>query len=120
MALAPLAYHGATLILAASTPPSTSNGGEGKKASALGLAVILLLCVACYFLFRSMSRHMRKVQGGFSGATDHRPSASSAPSVSAAPPAPSAREAAKAPFPESAPIVRTRSRPPAAPPDSES
>jgi len=26
------------------------------------LAIILVLCVACYFLFRSMSKHLKKVR----------------------------------------------------------
>ena len=30
-----------------------------------GLAVILLLCIGCYFLFKSMSKHMRKVREEF-------------------------------------------------------
>jgi hypothetical protein len=40
-------------------------GGENKKSGPIGLAVILLLCVACYFLFKSMSRHLRKVREEF-------------------------------------------------------
>ena len=39
--------------------------GESKKSGPIGLAVILILCVACYFLFKSMSRHMRKVREQF-------------------------------------------------------
>lgn len=42
-----------------------SSGGEAKKAGPIALVVILLLCVACYFLFRSMSRHLRKVREQF-------------------------------------------------------
>jgi hypothetical protein len=38
---------------------------EGKKSGPIGFAIILVLCVACYFLFRSMSRHMRKVREQF-------------------------------------------------------
>jgi hypothetical protein len=41
--------------------------GEAKKSGPIGLAVILILCVACYFLFKSMSRHMRKVREQFPG-----------------------------------------------------
>jgi hypothetical protein len=40
-------------------------GGEGKKSGPIGLAVILVLCVACYFLFKSMSKHLRKVREEF-------------------------------------------------------
>jgi hypothetical protein len=42
-----------------------SGGGEAKKAGPIALVVILLLCVACYFLFRSMTRHLRKVREQF-------------------------------------------------------
>jgi hypothetical protein len=42
--------------------------GEAKKSGPIGLAVILIMCVACYFLFKSMSRHMRKVREEFPGA----------------------------------------------------
>lgn len=41
--------------------------GENKKSGPIGLVVILLLCVACYFLFRSMSKHLRKVREEFPG-----------------------------------------------------
>jgi len=36
---------------------------ESQKSGPIGLAVILILCVVCYFLFKSMSKHLRKVQG---------------------------------------------------------
>jgi hypothetical protein len=36
--------------------------GECLKSGPWGLAIILLLGIACYFLFRSMSRHLRKVR----------------------------------------------------------
>jgi hypothetical protein len=39
--------------------------GESKKSGPIGLAVILLLCIACYFLFKSMSKHLRKVREEF-------------------------------------------------------
>jgi len=38
---------------------------EAKKSGPLGLAVILVLCVACYFLFKSMSRQLKKVPPTF-------------------------------------------------------
>jgi hypothetical protein len=41
---------------------------ESKKSGPIGLAVILVLCIACYFLFKSMSKHMRKVREEFPGA----------------------------------------------------
>jgi hypothetical protein len=39
--------------------------GEGAKAGPIALLVILLLCTACYFLFRSMTKHLRKVRDDF-------------------------------------------------------
>jgi hypothetical protein len=42
-----------------------ADGGEAKKAGPLWFAVVLVLAVACYFLFRSMSRHLRKVREQF-------------------------------------------------------
>ncbi|MCU1657051.1 MAG: hypothetical protein JWO57_1707 [Pseudonocardiales bacterium] len=39
--------------------------GESKKSGPIGLAVILVLCVACYFLFKSMSKHLRRVREDF-------------------------------------------------------
>lgn len=44
---------------------AASSGGESKKSGPIGLAVILVLCIACYFLFKSLSRHLRKVREGF-------------------------------------------------------
>ena len=38
---------------------------EGQKSTSLGLAVILVLCVAAYFLFKSMSKHLKKVREEF-------------------------------------------------------
>jgi hypothetical protein len=66
----PVVHAAARTVLAAATAtptPLPSSGGddsgsEAQKSGPLGLVVILVLCVACYFLFRSMSRHMRKVQ----------------------------------------------------------
>ena len=40
-------------------------GGEGVKSGPIGLAVILVLCVAAYFLFKSMSKHLKKVRTEF-------------------------------------------------------
>ena len=39
--------------------------GEGVKSGPLGLAVILVLCVAMYFLFKSMSKHLKRVREEF-------------------------------------------------------
>lgn len=50
------------LVTAAQPLARTS---EGSKSGPIGLAIILLLCVACYFLFKSMSGHLRKVREDF-------------------------------------------------------
>ncbi|HET6876464.1 MAG TPA: hypothetical protein VFH38_02945 [Jatrophihabitans sp.] len=42
-----------------------AKSGEAAKAGPIGLAVILLLCIAAYFLFKSMSKHMRNVRENF-------------------------------------------------------
>jgi hypothetical protein len=39
--------------------------GEAAKSGPIGLAVILILCVVCYFLFKSMSKHLRNVRERF-------------------------------------------------------
>ena len=45
--------------------PAAKRSTEGSKAGPIGLAVILILCVACYFLFKSMSKHLKKVRDEF-------------------------------------------------------
>jgi hypothetical protein len=45
--------------------PKVPKGGEGVKSGPIGLAVILVLCVAAYFLFKSMSKHLKKVREEF-------------------------------------------------------
>jgi hypothetical protein len=58
-----------------------ADSGEAKKAGPLALAVVLVLFIACYFLFRSMSRHLRKVRTEFPvGAPRAEPPAGGAPS----------------------------------------
>ena len=44
---------------------SAAPTGEAAKAGPWWLAVVLLLCIASYFLFRSMSKHLRKVRDEF-------------------------------------------------------
>ena len=39
--------------------------GEAAKSGPWGLAIILLLCAGCYFLFKSMSKHLRRVREDF-------------------------------------------------------
>ncbi len=41
------------------------SGGESKKAGPIALVVILLLAISCYFLFRSMTKHLRRVRDDF-------------------------------------------------------
>jgi hypothetical protein len=48
------------LVLAVAAP-----SGEAAKSGPWGLAVILVLCAACYFLFKSMSKHLRRVREDF-------------------------------------------------------
>lgn len=61
-----LAKSGAGHVLAASGNGNIlAASGEGAKAGPIGLGVILLLCIACYFLFKSMSKHMRNVRENF-------------------------------------------------------
>jgi hypothetical protein len=49
----------------AAVVPLAAKSGEAAKSGPIGLAVIILLCVACYFLFKSMSKHLRKVRDTF-------------------------------------------------------
>jgi hypothetical protein len=42
-----------------------AKSGEAAKSGPIGLAVILLLCIVCYFLFKSMSKHLRTVRERF-------------------------------------------------------
>lgn len=46
-------------------PDSTGQGPEWGKAAPIGLLVILLLCVAAVFLFRSFNRQLKKVPASF-------------------------------------------------------
>jgi hypothetical protein len=42
-----------------------AKSGEALKSGPIGLAVILILCIVCYFLFKSMSKHLRNVRDSF-------------------------------------------------------
>jgi hypothetical protein len=42
-----------------------AKSGEAVKSGPWGLAIVLLLCIACYFLFKSMSKHLRRVREQF-------------------------------------------------------
>lgn len=52
-----------------------AKGGEGVKSGPIGLAVILLLCIAAYFLFKSMSKHLKRVREEFPQDEHGRPPA---------------------------------------------
>jgi hypothetical protein len=45
--------------------PLLAKTGEAAKAGPIGLAVIIILCIACYFLFKSMSKHLRRVRDNY-------------------------------------------------------
>ena len=49
----------------ADVDPSTGKGPEWGKAAPVGLLVILLLCIAVFFLLRSMTRRINRVPGEF-------------------------------------------------------
>jgi hypothetical protein len=63
--------------------------GEGAKAGPIALLVILLLCTACYFLFRSMTKHLKKVRDEFPGEPPPEPPSDLPPEAPAEPPRPS-------------------------------
>ena len=77
-------------------------GGEAKKAGPIALVVILVLAIACYFLFRSMTRHLRKVREEF-------PRDDPAPSA----PQPPADERTEEPAPPAIQQNGTAEKPPA-------
>ena len=62
-----LSAHALRVVSILADTGNSGDGGEGNKAGPIGLAVILLLIIACAFLFKSMSKHLRKVRDGFPG-----------------------------------------------------
>ncbi len=54
------------------------SGGESKKAGPIALLVIVLLAISCFFLFRSMSKHLKRVRDDFPGG-DRAPTSSPPP-----------------------------------------
>ncbi|MDT4893312.1 MAG: hypothetical protein QOE97_2347 [Pseudonocardiales bacterium] len=79
--------------------------GENQKSGPIGLAVILVLCVICYFLFKSMSKHLKRVREDFPGDGQKRASGSPAESPPSPPPLsppPSPPSATPPPGPSSA------------------
>lgn len=99
-----IAAHTTALVLLAD-----GSGGESKKAGPIGLVVILLLCFACYFLFRSMSRHLKRVREQFP--SDEQPRSAEHPHPSS-----SGNGAGRMPAPQ----VRRTDAPGAPPPESRS
>jgi hypothetical protein len=68
-----------------STNVDTDTDTESKKSGPIGLVLIIVLCVACYFLFKSMSKRLRAVREGqvpISAPPATPPAATSAPSES--------------------------------------
>lgn len=61
------------LLAAAMAVHKVPKDGEGVKSGPIGLAVILLLCVAVYFLFKSMSKHLKRVREEFPADTPVQP-----------------------------------------------
>ena len=62
---APAVNVAARMVLAATDPTTNDNtDDESKKSGPIGIVVIIVLCVACYFLFKSLSKHLRKVREG--------------------------------------------------------
>jgi hypothetical protein len=55
MRLMVLSHHGVLL----------ASGDNSLGAGFIGFMVVVALGVACYFLFRSMTRHLRKVPASF-------------------------------------------------------
>lgn len=49
----------------ADVDPTTGHGPEWGKAAPIGLLIVVLLCVAVYFLVKSMNRNLRKVPASF-------------------------------------------------------
>jgi hypothetical protein len=45
--------------------PTTGHGPEWGEAAPIGLLVIVLMCVAVYFLIKSMNRNLKKVPESF-------------------------------------------------------
>jgi len=51
-------------------PELLAKSGEAAKSGPIGLAVILILCILCYFLFKSMSKHLRTVRENYPAEKD--------------------------------------------------
>lgn len=60
-----LIARGAVLLAEAGPSNAPEGNPEWGKAAPMGLFVLLAFVVACFFLFRSMNRHIRKVPDSF-------------------------------------------------------
>ena len=49
-----------------------ASGGSSVGAGLIAFIVVVALCVASYFLFRSMNRHLRKVPRSFEPASTEK------------------------------------------------
>ena len=59
---------GVSAVLAEAGPDKApANNPEWGKAAPTGLFVLLVFIVACFFLFRSMNRHIKRVPENFRG-----------------------------------------------------
>ena len=67
MLSAPPGAQGPAPVTSTQLQVAASCTGECQKSGPIGFAVILVLCVLCYFLFKSMSKHLRKVREEFPG-----------------------------------------------------
>lgn len=63
--------------------PNTGHGAEWGEAAPIGLLVIVLLCVAGYFLARSFSKNMKRVPASFDPPDEDPQADGSAPAVPA-------------------------------------
>ena len=69
----------AALAVSAGLVLAKAKSGEALKAGPIWFAVVLILGIACYFLFKSMSKHLRIVRDEFPD-DPARPSAAVRPS----------------------------------------
>jgi cell division protein FtsX len=54
-----------TVLTSAAGSLPTASGGHALGAGFIAFVVVLVLAVSCFFLFRSMTRHLRKVPRSF-------------------------------------------------------
>ena len=85
----------ATLSQAAWLADGTDVGDETHKAGPIAILIIAILCVACFLLFRSMSKHLRRVRDDYPTDPAQAPADDAEPpTVSAGPAGPAAGRSA--------------------------